>query len=78
MVAWLHYANGATPESTGIKGDHLVGDYYVKFNDIHKIQIDDLISQGVPKEDAEKKTPILRSLIQSETKKLKMNTFLNP
>jgi arginyl-tRNA synthetase len=59
MVAWLHYANGATPESTGIKGDHLVGDYYVKFNDIHKIQIDDLISQGVPKEDAEKKTPIL-------------------
>lgn len=34
MIAWQRYANGATPESTGIKGDHLVGDYYVKFNDV--------------------------------------------
>ncbi|MBR6418381.1 MAG: arginine--tRNA ligase, partial [Bacteroidales bacterium] len=36
MLAWMRYGNGATPESTGIKGDHLVGDYYVKFNDIFK------------------------------------------
>ena len=39
MIAWMHYANGATPESSGIKGDHLVGDYYVKFNDELKKEI---------------------------------------
>ena len=39
MIAWQLYANGATPESSGIKGDHLVGDYYVKFNDIYKEQV---------------------------------------
>ncbi len=58
MVAWLHFANGDTPESTGIKGDHLVGDYYVKFNDEYKAQIETLISEGMPKEEAEKKAPI--------------------
>ena len=36
MIAWQIFANGATPESTGIKGDHFVGDYYVKFNDEYK------------------------------------------
>src|SRR5690606_10072992 len=39
MIAWMRYANGDTPESTGIKGDHLVGDYYVKFNDVYKAEV---------------------------------------
>ncbi|XZF12592.1 arginine--tRNA ligase [Chitinophagaceae bacterium MMS25-I14] len=49
MIAWMRYANGATPESTGTKGDHLVGDYYVKFNDVLKEQaavITDRIMHG--------------------------------
>ncbi|GBL35393.1 arginine--tRNA ligase [Filimonas sp.] len=59
MIAWLQYAHGATPESTGIKGDHLVGDYYVKFNDVYKLQVEELIKDGLTKEEAEKKAPIL-------------------
>lgn len=39
MVAWKHFANGATPQSSGVKGDHLVGDYYVKFNDEQNAQL---------------------------------------
>lgn len=60
MVAWQNYANGATPESTGIKGDHLVGDYYVKFNDEYKKQVASLIADGLSKEDAEKEAAILK------------------
>lgn len=59
MIAWMRYANGATPENTGIKGDHLVGDYYVKFNDVYKQEIADLIAQGKEKEVAEKEAPIM-------------------
>lgn len=58
MVAWLQFGNGATPQSTGIKGDHLVGDYYVKFNDTYKSEIETLIASGHSKEEAEKKAPI--------------------
>ncbi|HOZ52924.1 MAG TPA: arginine--tRNA ligase, partial [Chitinophagaceae bacterium] len=58
MVAWLQFGNGATPQSTGIKGDHLVGDYYVKFNDTYKLEIETLIASGHSKEEAEKKAPI--------------------
>lgn len=58
MIAWMRYADGATPESTGIKGDHLVGDYYVKFNDIYKEEINGLVAQGISKDDAEKQAPI--------------------
>lgn len=60
MVAWKHYADGATPESTGIKGDHLVGDYYVKFNDVYKQQVDDLVGGGTDKTVAEKEAPIMK------------------
>ncbi len=60
MVAWQHTANGATPQSTGTKGDHLVGDYYVRFNDIYKQQVLDLISKGVDKDTAEKEAPIMQ------------------
>ncbi|HEY0298257.1 MAG TPA: arginine--tRNA ligase, partial [Arachidicoccus sp.] len=59
MIAWMRYANGATPESTGIKGDHLVGDYYVMFNDVFKEEVAALIAQGKDKEVAEKEAPIL-------------------
>lgn len=58
MIAWMQFANGATPESSGIKGDHLVGDYYVRFNDVYKKEIEVLMQEGLSKEDAEKKAPI--------------------
>lgn len=60
MVAWQHFANGATPESSGIKGDHLVGDYYVKFNDAYKKEIAELVAAGKTKEEAEKEAPIFK------------------
>ncbi|MGN6435712.1 MAG: arginine--tRNA ligase [Agriterribacter sp.] len=59
MVAWQLFANGATPQSTGIKGDHFVGDYYVMFGNEHKKQANELIAAGMSKEDAEKNTPIM-------------------
>ncbi len=59
MIAWQLFANGATPESTGIKGDHLVGDYYVKFNDEYKKQVATLVANGMSEADAEKNAPIM-------------------
>jgi len=59
MVAWKWYANGATPESTGLKGDHFVGDYYVRFNDEYKKEIQELTEKGISKDDAEKQAPIM-------------------
>ena len=59
MIAWQRYANGATPESTGIKGDHLVGDYYVKFNDVYKQEVATLIEQGKTEKTAERDAPIM-------------------
>lgn len=59
MIAWMKFGNGATPESTGIKGDHLVGDYYVRFNDAYKQEVTELIKNGVPEEAAAKQAPIL-------------------
>lgn len=59
MIAWLRYANGTTPESTGMKGDHFVGEYYVKFNDAYKQEVDQLIGQGKDKASAEKEAPIM-------------------
>ena len=61
MIAWKLFANGATPESTHTKGDHLVGDYYVKFNDEYKKQVAELIEKGHSKEVAEKEAPIMKS-----------------
>ncbi|MCB0698829.1 MAG: arginine--tRNA ligase [Chitinophagales bacterium] len=60
MVAWQRYANGATPESTGIKGDHLVGDYYVKYNDEFKKEVAQMVADGMEQETAEKEAPILK------------------
>ncbi len=49
MIAWQLFANGATPASTGQKGDHFVGDYYVKFNDAHKAQVEEGLAAGLSK-----------------------------
>jgi len=64
MIAWQLFANGATPASTGIKGDHFVGEYYVKFNDEYKRQVDELVAQGQTKEVAEKEAPIMKATQQ--------------
>jgi arginyl-tRNA synthetase len=59
MIAWQLFANGATPRSTGIKGDHFVGDYYVKFGTEYKRQVDELVAGGMDKAVAEKEAPIM-------------------
>src|SRR3954466_13113918 len=64
MIAWKLFANGATPQSTGIKGDHFVGDYYVKYNNEYKKQVDELIKSGKSKDEAEKEAPILKQAQQ--------------
>ncbi|MGN6569111.1 MAG: arginine--tRNA ligase [Flavipsychrobacter sp.] len=60
MIAWQRYADGATPQSVHEKGDHLVGDYYVKFNDAYKAEVEKLVSEGMDKETAEKEAPIMK------------------
>ncbi len=64
MIAWQLFGNGATPESTHTKGDHFVGDYYVKFNDEYKKQIEKLKAEGLTQEDAEKQAPIMKATQQ--------------
>lgn len=59
MLAWQLFGDGETPETSGIKGDHLVGKYYVLFDKHYKKEIGDLVSKGVDKETAEKTAPIL-------------------
>ena len=59
MVAWKRYGNGATPQSTGIKGDHLVGDYYVEFDKHYKAEIKELVAGGMSEDEAKKSAPIL-------------------
>ncbi len=60
MLAWKHYGKGETPESSGMKGDHLVGKYYVEFDKQYKQQIADLLATGVDKEAAEKEAPLMK------------------
>ena len=59
MLAWKYFGNGETPESTGLKGDKLVGNYYVKFDQEYKKQIQDLVAKGISEEDAKRQAPIL-------------------
>jgi len=59
MIAWQKYGKGETPLTSGLKGDKLVGKYYVIFNDTYKRQVEELISDGKTKEEAEKQAPIL-------------------
>ena len=60
MLAWQKVGAGATPQSSGIKGDHLVGDMYVAFNDIYKKEVEDLVAGGMSEEEAKKEAPSLR------------------
>ncbi len=59
MLAWKLYGNGETPESSGKKGDHLVGDYYVAFDKHYKAEIKELMDQGMSKEDAEANSALM-------------------
>jgi arginyl-tRNA synthetase len=59
MLAWKRYGNNETPENTKLKGDKLVGNYYVKFDKVYKKEIADLMAKGLSEEDAKKQAPIL-------------------
>lgn len=59
MLAWKKFGNGQTPETTGLKGDKLVGNFYVKFDQEYKLQISELITQGKTEEEAKKQAPII-------------------
>ena len=58
MLAWKKFGNSETPQTSGLKGDSLVGKYYVKFNDVYKKEINTLIANGMNEEDAKKNAPI--------------------
>jgi len=60
MIAWQEYGNGETPDSSGIKGDHLVGKYYVEFDKYYKKEVADLVADGIEKVQAEKEAPIFK------------------
>lgn len=59
MLAWLKFGNGETPESSGKKGDHLIGDYYVRFDKEYKKQIAELMAAGKDEETAKKEAPLM-------------------
>src|SRR5476651_348516 len=59
MLAWQLFGNGETPESSGMKGDHLVGKYYVKFDKEYKKQVEELKQQGQTEEEAKKNAPLI-------------------
>ncbi len=60
MVAWKNLGGGETPQSTGMKGDHLVGKYYVEFDKAYKAQIKELIEDGMSEDEAKKEAPIMK------------------
>ena len=60
MLAWLKYGNGETPESSGKKGDHLIGDYYVAFDKHYKAEVAGLMEKGMTKEEAEAASPLMK------------------
>ncbi len=64
MIAWQRYANGTTPQQAGVKGDHFVGDYYVRYNEAFKQEVEELVAQGLPRETAEKEAPIFKAARQ--------------
>ena len=59
MLAWLQFGNGETPETSGKKGDHLIGDYYVRFDQEYKAQIAELMAAGKDEETAKKEAPLM-------------------
>ena len=60
MLAWQKYGNGETPESSGKKGDHLIGDYYVSFDKHYKAELAELMEKGKSKEEAEAASPLMQ------------------
>ncbi|MBB6239469.1 arginyl-tRNA synthetase [Pedobacter sp. AK013] len=64
MLAWQKWGNGETPESTGLKGDHLVGKYYVIFDKEYKKEIDALKTEGQTEEEAKKNAPLIKEAQQ--------------
>ena len=60
MLAWLKWGNGATPESTGKKGDHLIGDYYVTFDKHYREEVKQLMAQGMDEEQAKQEAPLIK------------------
>lgn len=68
MLAWEKFGNGETPESTGLKGDKLVGNYYVEFDKLYKSEIKAMVADGIDEETAKKQAP---SIIQAQEMLLK-------
>ena len=64
MLAWQKFGNGETPESSGLKGDHLVGKYYVLFDKAYKTQIEELKAEGQSEEEAKKNAPVIKEAQQ--------------
>jgi arginyl-tRNA synthetase len=60
MLAWLKWGNGETPETSGKKGDHLIGDYYVAFDKHYRDEIKDLVAQGMDEERAKQEAPLIK------------------
>ena len=68
MLAWEKFGNGETPESTGLKGDKLVGNYYVEFDKLYKSEIKAMVADGIDEETAKKQAP---SIIEAQEMLLK-------
>jgi arginyl-tRNA synthetase len=64
MAAWQLYGEGETPESAGMKGDHLVGKYYVTFDKVYKAQMSALVQKGMTEEDAARQAPIMKLAVE--------------
>ncbi|MDZ4758372.1 MAG: arginine--tRNA ligase [Bacteroidota bacterium] len=84
MIAWMSYGNGETPESTGSKGDKLVGKYYVAFEKYYRAEVQELIAKGIIEADAEKQAPLmieaqemLRKWEASDAETLRIWTLMN-
>ena len=84
MYAWKQWGEGKTPESTGIKGDHLVGDFYVLFDKHYKKEIEELVATGVSKEEAEQTAPsivaareLLRKWEAKDTETIELWSMMN-
>ena len=60
MLAWLKWGNGETPESSGKKGDHLIGDYYVAFDKHYREEVKQLVAQGMDEEKAKQESPLIK------------------
>ena len=60
MLAWLKWGNGETPETSGTKGDHLIGDYYVAFDKHYREEVKQLVSQGMDEEQAKQEAPLIK------------------